>query len=80
MVGRAQKAFQHLGEDAKVNYAGVKAGLRICFEPKVSKVATGLNWRLVRRNTRKVGLILQRICACYQKRHIHNYNPKLVSV
>ena len=34
LVGRAQKAFQHLGEDAKVNYAGVKAALRVRFEPE----------------------------------------------
>ena len=34
LVGRAQKAFQHLGEDAKADYAGVKAALRIRFEPE----------------------------------------------
>ena len=28
------KTFQHLGEDAKVNYARVKASLRIRFEPE----------------------------------------------
>ena len=34
LIGWAQKSFQHLGEDAKVNYVGVKAALRIHFEPE----------------------------------------------
>ena len=33
LVGRAQKAFQHLGEDAKAEYAAAKRALQSRFEP-----------------------------------------------
>ena len=34
LIGRAQKAFQHLGEEAKGDYAGAKAALKSRFEPE----------------------------------------------
>ena len=37
LIGRAQKAFQHLGEEVKGDYAGAKAALKSRFEPESKK-------------------------------------------
>ena len=34
LIGRAQKAFQHLGDEARESYAGSKAAPRSRFEPE----------------------------------------------
>ena len=76
LIGRAQKPFQHLGDEARESYAGAKAALRSRFEPESKQSCYQAELETRRK---KDGLISQRIYVCYPKRRTRKSNLKLVS-
>lgn len=77
LVGRAQKAFQHHGEDAKAEYAAAKEALQSHFEPasKQTRYRAELETHRKKRDEGWADF-LEDLCSLSEKAHTHSCSPK----